>query len=154
MLSDAAKTRLRLTTVPDVAIRPSWLQLAEGCTPPVIAARIMQCDQETARRRLLSACVTMRHSHRRYEGTLKIACDIAHVKLRQVPVSDTAASKPAPAKGDDAIYRARDRHLGTISTPPCAEVVMLLPVTSYIDEGNPLRRRIDEAAAAEMARAA
>jgi len=155
MLSDAAKQRLKLVTVSETAVRPSWLQLAEGCTPPVIAARIMGCDAETAARRLHGAGGTLRRSGQRYEGTRKIACDIVGVKLRRVPVSDAVASKAVPENGDKGVYRAKDRHLGTISDPPCDAVVVMLPRMEYIDEGNPLRKRIDEAAAAaEMARAA
>lgn len=78
---------------------------------------------------------------------LKVACEIVGVHLRAVPVSDARPSHFTTASQNG-------RKMGTIGDLPCQAVIDMLPIGHFIDEGNPLRKRIDEAAAAEMARAA
>jgi hypothetical protein len=155
-LSEAAKERLMLSDAPRAVVHYSWVNLAAAGFDPdqpihlATAALRMKTDIGTAKRRLQSAHRTIR-SNSRFDGTKKIACEIAGMKLRNVAVAPYGATKAA---SDTVAYRAKQRHLGTITRhsvlPTGLEAISddeiaKMAHVDYIDEDprNVLRRAIE-----------
>jgi hypothetical protein len=162
-LSEAAKVRLTLVEQPSERVAYSWIGLASAGLCPdnlahlATAALRMKTDVNTARRRLMSAHWTLNNPETRVEGSLKIACAIAGVKLREVAVGKQSSTRRVTRDAlGEGIYRAKDRQLRVIPRHHNLSVAVddaereFLPVDTYIDEDprNPLRRRIEEVAAA------